>query len=63
MTINVPYELGDPIIKIEYNQHDGYYIEYDGFCYSDIENLDMIFSNYKQAKMKLDQLNSKGNKK
>lgn len=63
MTIDVPYEIGDPIIEIEYNQHDGYYIEYHGFRYRDLEHLDMIFSDYEQAKAKLDRLNSKENKR
>lgn len=63
MKIDVPYELGDPIIEIEYNQHDGYYLEYHDFCYRDLENLDMIFSDYKTAKVKLDELTSKGRNK
>ena len=26
MKIDIPFEIGDPILVIEYNQHDGYYI-------------------------------------
>lgn len=62
MKIDVSFEIGDPVIEIEYNQHDGYYMTYHGARYRDLEHLDMIFSDYKQAKMKLDQLNSKGDK-
>lgn len=50
MNIDIPYELGDPIIEIEYNQHDGYYMNYHDFRYRDLEHLDMIFWIIRQQK-------------
>lgn len=26
MKIDIPFEIGDPVLVIEYNQHDGYYM-------------------------------------
>ena len=40
MEIKIPYEIGDPILAIEYNQHEGYYINCRPFRWTDIPNVD-----------------------
>lgn len=49
MKINVPYEIGDPILVLEFNQHDGWYIDAQTFQYSDLARLDKVFKTRKEA--------------
>lgn len=35
MKIDIPYDIGDPILVIDFCQHDGYYIDcrpWNSFC-------------------------------
>ena len=51
MEIKVPYEIGDPILVIDYNQYDGYYINCRPFCWNDIPNVDKdYFQNSKRGR-------------
>ena len=58
MKIEVPFELGDPIIVVEFNQHDGYYIEYEGFDYTHLSRMDEIFRTYSEAKAYINMKNN-----
>ena len=58
MKIDIPYDIGDPILVIDYCQHDGYYIDCRPFRYTDIGN---VFKTRKEAEAALDKL-MKGNK-
>ena len=54
MKIDIPFEIGDPILVIEYNQHDGYYINCRPFRWSDITNVNInIFKTRKEAEKAL----------
>lgn len=59
MKIDVPYELGDPIIVVKFNHNDGYYIEYEGFNYKHLSRMNEIFRTYSEAKAYIDIKNSK----
>lgn len=61
MKIDIPYDIGDPILVIDYCQHDGYYIDCRPFRYADIGNLENVFKTRKEAEAALDKL-IKGNK-
>lgn len=50
MKIEVPYELGDPIIIVEFNQHDGYYIEYKGSAIVTYPEWNIYFQHIKKPK-------------
>ena len=54
MKIDIPFEIGDPVL-IEYNQHDGYYINCRPFRWSgDIPNGNTnIFKTRKEAEKAL----------
>lgn len=57
MKIDIPFEIGDPVLVIEFNQHDGYYIESKCFDYRDIPQIGKtIFANRKEADTKLKEL-------
>lgn len=57
MEIKVPYEIGDPILVIDYNQYDGYYINCRPFCWNDIPNVDKtIFKTRKEAEKAIKEL-------
>lgn len=53
MKIDIPYDIGDPILVIEYSQHDGYYITCRPFKWSDIGNLENVFKTRKEAEVAL----------
>ena len=54
MKIDIPFEIGDPVLVIEYNQHDGYYINCRSFRWSDIPNVNInIFKTRKEAEKAL----------
>ena len=54
MKIDVPFEIGDPILVIDYNQHDGYYIDCRSFRWDDIPNVGKyIFITRKEAEKAL----------
>ena len=61
MKIDIPIEIGDPVIKIEFNQHDGYYIEYAGFDYDMINkyNQGLIFTKYAGAEAYVNKCNER----
>ena len=51
MKIDIPFEIGDPVLVIEYNQHDGYYINCRPFRWNDIPNINTnIFKTRKKLK-------------
>lgn len=56
MKIDIPYDIGDPILVIDYGQHDGYYIDYRPFRYTDIGNLENIFRTRKEAEAAFEKL-------
>ena len=54
MKIDIPFEIGDPVLVIEYNQHDGYYINCRPFRWNDIPNINTnIFKTRKEAEKAL----------
>ena len=58
MKIETKFEIGDPVCVLDYNQHDGYYIVYRGFRFSDITNSDKtVFGSYAEAKQEESRLN------
>ena len=60
MKIDVPFEIGDPILVVDYNQHDGYYIDCRPFRWSDIPNVGKsIFRTRKEAEKALEERNDK----
>ena len=61
MKIDIPYDIGDPILVIDYCQHDGYYVDCRPFRYADIGNLENVFKTRKETEAALDKL-IKGNK-
>lgn len=57
MEIKVPFEIGDPILVIEYNQHEGYYINCRPFRWTDIPNVDKtVFKTRKEAEKAIKEL-------
>ena len=57
MEIKIPYEIGDPILVIDYNQYDEYYINCRPFCWNDIPNVDKtIFKTRKEAEKAIKEL-------
>lgn len=56
MKIDIPYDIGDPILVIDYGQHDGYYINCRPFRYTDIGNLENIFKTRKEAEAAFEKL-------
>lgn len=56
MIIDVPFEIGDPILVIDYNQHEGYYINCRPFCWNDIPNVGKsIFRTQQEAEKALEE--------
>jgi hypothetical protein len=53
MKIDIPYDIGDPILVIDYCQHDGYYVDCRPFRYADIGNLENVFKTRKKPKLHL----------
>lgn len=49
MKIDIPYDIGDPILVIEDEQYDGLCIKCRTFRWSDLEHLDNIFRTRKDA--------------
>lgn len=49
MKIDIPYDVGDPILVIENEQYDGMRIKCRPFRWSDLGNLDNIFRTRKDA--------------
>lgn len=49
MKIDIPYDIGDPILVIENEQYDGMCIKCRPFRWSDLEHLDSIFRTRKDA--------------
>ena len=37
LLIVLPFPIGTPVIRLEFNQHDGWYIDVINFGYDDIE--------------------------
>lgn len=58
LKIDIPFEVGDPVLRLVYTQHDGYYISATMFGYSMIEDYanGYIFRDYKSAKNKLEEI-------
>ena len=57
MEIKVPFEIGDPILVIEYNQHEGYYINCRPFRWIDIPNVDKtVFKTRNEAEKAIKEL-------
>ena len=57
MELKIPYEIGDLILAIEYNQHEGYYINCRPFRWTDIPNVDKtIFKTRKEAEKAIKEL-------
>ena len=56
MKIDIPYDIRDPILLIDYSQHDGYYIDCRPFRYADIGNLENIFRTRKEAEAAFEKL-------
>ena len=57
MKIDVPFEIGDPILVLNYNQHDGYYIDCRPFRWNDIPNVGKyIFRTRKEAEKALEDM-------
>ena len=60
MKIDVPFEIGDTVLAIDFCQHDGYYINCRPFRWSDIPNVGKtIFSNRKDAEKSLEEMRRK----
>lgn len=60
MKIDIPFEIGDPVIVINESQHDGYYLSYRAFDYHYIPLLGTrVFGKAKDANEALEQLNRK----
>lgn len=50
MKIDIPFEIGDPVLVIEHNQHDGYYINCRTFRWNDVPYVNAnIFRTRKEA--------------
>lgn len=62
LKIDIPIEIGDPVLRILCTQHDGYYLEAEMFSYSMIEEYlnGSIFCDYESAKNKLEELQKRG---
>lgn len=58
LKIDIPINVGDPVLRIQYSQHDGYYLSADMFSYSMIEEYvnGRIFCDYESAKNKMAEL-------
>lgn len=52
MKINIPYDIGDPILVIE----DGLCIKCRPFLWSDLEHLDNIFRTRKDAETEFERI-------
>lgn len=59
MKIDIPYEIGDPVIILDFNQHDGWDVCYTGFKYTHIPLIEKneIFRTYAEAKAEIDKRN------
>lgn len=58
MKIDIPFDVGDPVLVIAWNQHDGYWITTKRFDYTLIEEFlnGRVFSKSKNAELKLEEL-------
>ena len=57
MEIKIPYEIGDSILVIEYNHHEGYYINCRPFRWTDIPNVDKtVFKTRNEAEKGLKEI-------
>ena len=61
MKIDVPYDIGDPILVIENEQYDGLCIKCRPFRWSDLEHLDDIFRTRKDAETEFERRTKKIN--
>lgn len=57
MKIDIPFEIGDPVLVIDYNQYYGYYIGCRPFSWEDIPNIGKsVFKNLEAATERLKEL-------
>lgn len=62
MKIELDIEIGDPIVLIEFNQHDGYYLNYGSFNWKDVPNYGKtVFKTIADARAELSKLTKKEN--
>ena len=61
MKLDIPYKIGDPVIILELNYHDGWCAYYTGFEYKHIPFIEKneVFRTYVEARAEMDKRNNK----
>lgn len=59
MTIDIPYDIGDPVLVLEFDQHDGYYLDVKKFSWSLMDSYlnGKVFGTIKEAQIALEEAN------
>lgn len=57
MTIDIPFEIGDPVLVLEFDQHDGYYLDVKKFSWSLMHSYlnGKVFRTIKEAQIALEE--------
>lgn len=62
MKIDIPYEIGDPVIVLTHDQRDGWDFQYTGFQYHFIPLVESrrVFRTYAEAQEQIRRLEERG---